>query len=111
MNNMIHTNDTEEKKIMMQSPLDRSASMKHRVLEHNIEIDTARQKNKWTMCCSERKTDARLLTFVASFIVTMTLLIFSCYQLTHVDDCQSENLYTGLITLVIGVWIKSPLSN
>ena len=75
--------------------------------EHKEEEKEAYQ---WDSCCM-RKTDSRLLTFIASFFISMILLIFSCYQLTRPDmDCASENIYISLITLIIGVWVKSPLS-
>jgi len=65
---------------------------------------------QWNSCCM-RKTDSRLLTFIASFFISIILLIFSCYQLTRPDiDCASENIYISLITLIIGYWMKSPLS-
>ena len=79
----------------------------HPMPEHNNEEKEAYQ---WDSCCM-RKTDSRLLTFIASFFISMILLIFSCYQLTRPDiDCASENIYISLITLIIGVWVKSPLS-
>ena len=88
-----------------------SPDLQSRQLDHKIKYEDTEQKNKLSMCCCNEKTDVRLLIFLSTFTVTFTLLIFSCYQLAHVNDCQSENLYVGLITLVVGVWVKSPLSN
>lgn len=87
----------------------RSPSIQRRVLDHQLQVDSTKQKNKWSLCCYSKGTDARLLQFIASFAISITLLIFSCYQLAYVTDCQGENLYTGIITLVVGVWLKSPM--
>jgi hypothetical protein len=90
-------------------PAMRNPSIRHKVLDHQLQADTASQKNKWSLCCYSKGTDARLLQFIATFIISIVLLIFSCYQLSYTSDCEGTNLYTGLITLVVGVWLKSPM--
>ena len=66
--------------------------------------------NQWKVCCGG-STDRRVLTFVASLSLSTIIMIFSCYQLTRGLDCSQENTYIGLITLIIGFWMKSPLSS
>ena len=67
-------------------------------------------KYKLGCCCGEKMTDRRVLLFIASILISLIIITFSCYQLTRENiDCNSENTYVGLITLIIGVWLKSPV--
>ena len=89
----------------------KSPSLAKRVLEHKIDLENKEENHIWKSCCF-KSTDSRLLTFVASFTISLSLLFFSCFQLARDDiDCNSENLYVGLITLILGVWVKSPIQN
>jgi len=58
--------------------------------------------------CCNIPSDKRLLIFIASICISLIIIIFSCYQLSVMHDCSSENLYVGLITLIIGIWCPHP---
>ena len=89
----------------------RSPSQEKKILEHKIHIEDEKIKNTWRSCC-DIPSDRRLLMFISSFSITLIIITFSCYKLSLEDvDCSSENTYIGLITLLIGLWIKSPASN
>lgn len=66
-------------------------------------------ENTWGTCCGTT-SDKRLLAFIASISLSSIILIFSCVQLVNAKlDCNQEHVYVGLITLVFGVWCKSPM--
>ena len=76
-------------------------------------IHTSEQKNidsnQLRTCCGNHSSDKRLLIFISSLSISLLVLILCCYQLVNKSDCQSQNTYVGLITLIIGIWLKSPL--
>ena len=72
----------------------------------SLEIDEA-EKYQLKTCCGPR-SDSRLLVFSASLLLSTIVLIFSCVQLMRLDDCNHQNLYVGVITLILGLWLKSP---
>jgi len=70
--------------------------------------NTKNDNNEWKTCCG-RTSDRRLLQFIASLSISILILIFSCYKLSQELGCTTENVYVGLITLIIGFWVKSPI--
>ena len=73
-------------------------------------LDEENDDNHLYLCCAGGRTsDKRLLTFIASATLSLITVLFSCYQLTQGLDCSQENVYSSLISLVIGVWLKSPM--
>lgn len=71
-------------------------------------VEPDNNENQWHTCCG-KTSDSRLLTFVASLSISLLILIFCAYKLSEEMDCPSENTYIGLTSLIIGVWIKSPV--
>ena len=65
-------------------------------------------ENRISTCCGT-VSDKRLLVFVSSITISSMTLAFSFYQLSKGLDCQSENLYVGFVSLIIGYWCRSPL--
>ncbi len=43
------------------------------------------------------------------FIISMIIIIFSFYQL--INKAQSPELYSSMITIILGFWMDSPISN
>ena len=88
----------------------RVASIDKKIVEHAIDIENKEADVNIKTCCG-RTSDSRLLKFIASFSITSIIIIFSCYQLSKDNiSCPDQNTYIGLITLLIGLWLKSPLS-
>jgi hypothetical protein len=78
----------------------------------NIEYNAdTRESDNYQLqsCCTRRTSDRRLLTFIASLSLSSIIVIFSCHMLSrdHIS-CSSENTYVGLISLILGVWLRSP---
>ena len=92
------------------SVLKRTGTIDKKIVEHAIDIENKQEDNNIKTCCG-RTSDSRLLKFIASFSITSIIVIFSCYQLSKEGiSCPDQNTYIGLITLLIGIWLKSPLS-
>ena len=65
--------------------------------------------NDWHSCCGT-SSDKRLLVFIANLSISFILLIFSMVRLIEQLPPDERSIYIGFISLVIGIWIKSPLS-
>ena len=87
----------------------RSPSMAKMTFQHKLDVDDEEKKNEYSLCCSKRKTDRRLLTFISLFSISVMVLSFSFYMLTTDLDCNQESVYVGLISMIVGIWMKSPL--
>jgi hypothetical protein len=74
-------------------------------VQENIQEDI----HLWYSCLTGRKTDSRLLHFISVFSISVGVIIFSAYQLSHSQACETDNLYVGLLTLTLGIWLKSPI--
>ena len=87
-----------------------AASIEKKIVEHAIDIENKENDHIMKSCCGH-VSDSRLLKFIASFSITSIIVIFSCYQLSREGiSCPDQNTYIGLITLLIGIWLKSPMS-
>ena len=66
--------------------------------------------NLWKTCmCGS--SDLRLLTFVANLSISISILVFCFFMIGNRSlSCPELNTYIGLISLILGVWLKSPLS-
>ena len=79
------------------------------VIDHIIELENNNTDNQLHTCCG-KTSDKRLLVFVASISISLIVVIFSCVQLFLQQSCESQALYSGMISLVLGIWLKSPIS-
>lgn len=83
-------------------------SRKRRLEIEQKEKDFQRE-NIYT-CCSGSKTDKRVIEFASKFSICLLVLIFSIAQLIlHSGDCTSEHLYSNFISMILGVFLPSPV--
>jgi hypothetical protein len=68
---------------------------------HNV-ID----ENLWRSCCLI--TDRRMIVFFSQLIIALAVISFSFVQLIRNDQCESNQLYVGLVTMIIGIFLPSP---
>jgi hypothetical protein len=66
-------------------------------------------QNDWHSCMGGN-TDKRLLIFSANLTISLTLLIFSLIRLIQPLPSDEKAFYCGIVSLIVGIWIKSPLS-
>lgn len=80
-------------------------------MEQVIEVkdfknDTPLNDNTWSSCCSNRKTDSRLLKFISVHSIVLIIIIFCLFELDKVDTCEDSNMYSSLLTFSLGLIIK-----
>ena len=67
------------------------------------------QKNVWQCCCTGMSTDSRILTYISTLGISTIIIVFCCYMLSRDLGCTQESVYTGLLTFVLGFWLKNPV--
>lgn len=60
----------------------------------------------WRSCCLE--IDKRMAVFCVQVVVSLIVILFCIYMLFIEPECHSQQLYSSLLTLVIGVFLPSP---
>jgi hypothetical protein len=89
---------TSESKIMIEPPIQqKNKNNNNEFLEHYI----------WRSCCG-MKLDKRVVVFTSQFIIALMIVIFSLFQLSISNDCNHNQLYTGLLTMIVGIFLPSP---
>lgn len=80
--------------------------MDHPVIIHEEEKENP---NIYKSCCSV-PSDKRLLTFIAMLSISIGTLSF-CFSQLAIGGLEKDRelFYTGLISMIIGIWIKSPV--
>ena len=72
-------------------------------------VEQENNKDIWK-CCLCGTSDRNCLRFSLTAILSGFIMLFSSGMLAFADlPCPEQNTFTGLITLVLGYWLKSPL--
>ena len=71
--------------------------------EENISIN---EDNLWRSCCLIM--DRRMIVFFSQLVIGIAVISFSFVQLARNNDCESNQLYVGLVTMIIGIFLPSP---
>ena len=62
----------------------------------------------WRSCCG-LETDKRILLFSCQASISIITLSLCVYMLiTHQDDCDSNQLYSNILMMILGVWLPKP---
>jgi hypothetical protein len=72
----------------------------------DIEAVEVEEKETWTSCCL--KVDKNAVQFFSQLAISVGVISFSLYQLIKLPDCEQQQTYSSLLTLVLGVWLPSP---
>ena len=89
------------------SPTESKIIMAEEVHAHEI-------GNLYSMCCCKYKTDRRLLSFMAQFVMSVLVILFSIFKLSVNNSCPCSvesnfNIfYTSLLTGTVSIWLPSP---
>ena len=78
----------------------------HQIDMENKEIEYKHDENRDVIksCCFQLRQSS-LLFFGKLFISVFTMFLCS-YQLITLRDCSYQTLYSGIMGLVIGAWLK-----
>jgi hypothetical protein len=93
------------------NPQYESSIIESRKLEHTIEMDEKKneqdvetRKNQWTSCCFSIHAESS--RFFAKLFVSCTVIGLCIYQLIHVVDCGSQHMYSGMLGIILGSYLK-----
>ena len=64
------------------------------------------ETSEWKSCCLIIDKNATI--FFSQLSIAMITLIFCIVQLSLSNTCERDSLYSGILTLVIGVYIPTP---
>jgi hypothetical protein len=80
-------------------------------LEHSIEMDAKKseqdvetQRNHWESCCFSIHAESS--KFFAKLFISSAVIGLCTYQLINVDDCGSQHMYSGMLGIILGSYLK-----
>ena len=74
-----------------------------------VPISEPREKEPTTWRSLCLIVDKEAVVYLTTFSTIAGIIIFCCYQLTHLKDCHSQNAYIGLLCTIIGILLPSPV--
>ena len=69
-------------------------------------VQTQDETNVWRSCCFV--ADKRVIVFSSQLIIAFSVITFSFVQLARNNECEHNQLYVGLVTMIIGIFLPSP---
>jgi hypothetical protein len=75
-------------------------------LQHKFDVEDRKENNQWHSCCLV--LDRRAVQYFTQMTIIAAVMLFTIYQLCTIDTCESQSVYIGLLTMLIGVLIPSP---
>ena len=104
--------DSPKSKILIE-PINHNMTMSQELIIHKSNLDRIEElekkklaENSWNSCCF--KTDRRAVIYFSQFGLSVAVVIMCIYQLLTRDDCNSNQLFLGLLTLILGVYLPQP---
>ena len=74
-------------------------------METDLETDNSRQTAWQSLCLT---CDREASVYFSIFFVVLVVISFCFYQLIHLTECESQNTYVGILTLMLGVLLPQP---
>ena len=86
--------------------VDTTHSQRNMILKHQLEAEDQKNKNTWNSCCIV--ADRRAIRYFTQISIIAAVMLCTIYQLCTIDTCESQSVYIGLLTMLIGVLIPEP---
>jgi hypothetical protein len=64
------------------------------------------KRDRWKSCCFT--IDRQVTIFFSQLTVCIMVISFCMYQLIHSKSCERDQLYSSILTLILGVLIPQP---
>lgn len=78
----------------------------------DIERKDFENDNLYQSCLCSRPSDKRLLKFLCQLFICIITMAFCIYKLVDPKiECESQSVYIGIFTSVIGLWLPTPTIN
>jgi len=87
----------------MATPFDNTVQIHDMKNIDREQVEAFEELVKWQCCCSNRQSDSRMIKFLALYSTVTILFVFSMIQLKNADTCEEGNLYSSILTLLIGI--------
>lgn len=84
----------------------RSQSMNRLVMEHEWKVQEEHNANHWNSFCLVM--DRRAVQYFCQVFIIAGTMLFAAYQLKTLHDCDAQQAYLGLLTLLIGLVLPNP---
>jgi hypothetical protein len=75
--------------------------IKKEIIENNLQ-------NQFSICCSNRKTDRRVLQYTAQCVVSFSVLILCAIQVIRGAKNEELTVYISLIASICGYFLPNP---
>lgn len=75
--------------------------------EHTVQdkkVDADIEERRWKSCCFQLESEST--KFFGKMIISLITMGLCSYQLIILKDCQYQSLYSSLIGLVVGSYLK-----
>ena len=72
----------------------------------DIEQHNNTNEKHWDSCCLT--LDRQATIFFSQLSIALITISFCVYQLSISDSCERDSLYSGILSLVLGVYLPSP---
>jgi hypothetical protein len=64
------------------------------------------ERYTWDSCCF--RIDKRVVIFFSQFTIGLMVISFSLYQLNKDNSCDHQQIYIGLLTMMVGIFLPAP---
>ena len=64
------------------------------------------KRRRWKSCCFQM--DKEVVQYFVKYLILIGLMIFFGIELHLSKQCETDQLYTGLLSMVIGLALPSP---
>ena len=61
----------------------------------------------WRSCCM--KVNKQMVVYMTTMGILGGIIIFCCYQLTHLTSCSDQATYISLLSATVGLIVPSPM--
>lgn len=70
-------------------------------LERKLNVE-----NTWQSCCLT--VDRRAIIYFSQMFISVGVMSFCGVQLIRLENCEAQSLYSGLLSLVVGIYLPQP---
>lgn len=72
----------------------------------NTEQNNNLERYIWKSGCFQ--VDKRVIIFFSQFAICLMIISFSLYQLNKDSSCEHQQIYIGLLTMIVGIFLPAP---
>ena len=83
-----------------------SPSTEARCISIQTDDKNIEYQNNWKSCCFT--LDRKATVYFSQLFVCVGIIFFCCLQMVRLENCEAQQLYSSLLTMVIGILIPSP---